>query len=381
MLVRLAQIVDRPAGVEHSGVVLSTAVETDVGQRALGHLLGEVHRNLTGLNDFALPGLGLQELNRQVEVIAHHLLDVVNADLAGGVLDKLVDHLLRQLQRHRFPVQAALSDETNEGTLQLTDVRVDRIGQVLHDLARELDAVGVHLLLENRHPGLEARHLHIGTEAPLESGEETLLHTLHLHRRLVAGQDNLLARLMEVIKDVKEHVLRLLLTTEELNIVHDEDVHQLIEVGEVVDAVVPHRVDKLVRELFRVDVEDRLLREAVLDFNSDRVSQVSLAQSHRAVNEERIERGATRFLCHGKTSTARKAVALSFDEVLEAVLGIEVRIDVQLFQTGNHKRILNRRLSTVHGHLNRAVPNCGTVRGRKLYRVWRRACCRLLHDD
>ena len=28
--------------------------------------------------------------------------------------------------------------------LQLTDVRVDRVGQVLHDLARELDAVGVH---------------------------------------------------------------------------------------------------------------------------------------------------------------------------------------------------------------------------------------------
>ena len=59
MLVRFAQVVDRPASVEHGGVVLSTAVETDVGQRALGHLLGEVHRDLTGLNDFALAGFAL----------------------------------------------------------------------------------------------------------------------------------------------------------------------------------------------------------------------------------------------------------------------------------------------------------------------------------
>ena len=106
-----------------------------------------------------------------------------------------------------------------------------------------------------------SRLTHICAEAPLEAGEEALLHALHFHR-LVAGQDNLLARLVEVVEDVEEHVLRLP-ATEELHVVHDEDVHELVEVGEVVDTVV-HRVDELVRELFRVDVEDRLLRKRFL---------------------------------------------------------------------------------------------------------------------
>ena len=114
VLIGFAQVVDRTAGVEHRSVVLATAVQTDVGQRTLGHLLGEVHRNLTRLNDLALARLGLEQLDGQVEVIAHHLLDVVDADFAGRVLDKLVDHLLGQIERDGLAVQAALRDQADE---------------------------------------------------------------------------------------------------------------------------------------------------------------------------------------------------------------------------------------------------------------------------
>ena len=106
VLVGFAQVVDRTAGVEHRSVVLATAVQTNVGQRALGHLLGEVHRDLTRLNDLTLARLGLEQLDRQVEVIAHHFLDVVDADFAGRVLDELVDHLLGQVQRDGLAVQS-----------------------------------------------------------------------------------------------------------------------------------------------------------------------------------------------------------------------------------------------------------------------------------
>ena len=122
MLVGFGQVVDRTACVKHSGVILSSAVQSNVGQRALGHLLGEVHRNLTGLNNFTLAGLGLQQLDRQIEVIAHHFLDVIDADLTGRVLDELIDHLLGQVQSDRLAVQTALRNQADQSTLQFTDV-------------------------------------------------------------------------------------------------------------------------------------------------------------------------------------------------------------------------------------------------------------------
>ena len=65
VLVGFAQVVDRAASVKNGSVVLSSAVQSNVGQRALGHLLGEVHRNLTCLHDFPLARLGLEQFNRQ----------------------------------------------------------------------------------------------------------------------------------------------------------------------------------------------------------------------------------------------------------------------------------------------------------------------------
>ena len=115
VLVGFAQVVDRPARMQDGGVVLAATVQSDVGQRRLGHLLGEVHRNLAGLDNFALAGLALEQLNGQIEVIAHHLLDVVNADFTCGVLDKLVDHVLRQVQGDGLAVQAGLGHQGYEG--------------------------------------------------------------------------------------------------------------------------------------------------------------------------------------------------------------------------------------------------------------------------
>ena len=157
--------------------------------------------------------------------------------------------MLGQIQGHGLAVQAALCNQADEGTFQFADVCVDRIGEVLHDLTWQFNAVGVHLLLQNRHAGFQTRHLHVGTQPPLEAGEEALLHALHFNRRLVACQDNLLACLVQVIKNMEEDVLCLLLAAEELNVVYNEHVHQLIEVREVVHAVVADGIDELMREL------------------------------------------------------------------------------------------------------------------------------------
>ena len=111
MLVRLAQIVDCPAGVEHGGVVLASTVQTNVRKGRFCHLLGEVHRDLTGLHNLTLPGFALELFNGKVKVIADHLLDVIDADFSGRVLDKLVNHVLCQVQSDGFAVQTGLGHQ------------------------------------------------------------------------------------------------------------------------------------------------------------------------------------------------------------------------------------------------------------------------------
>ena len=111
VLVCLAKVVHRAASMEHGGVVLAATVQANVGQRRLRHLLGEVHGDLTCLHDFSLPRLAFEKLDGQVEVIAHHLLDVVDAHLTGCVLDELVNHVLGQVQGDGLAVEACLGNQ------------------------------------------------------------------------------------------------------------------------------------------------------------------------------------------------------------------------------------------------------------------------------
>ena len=350
VLVCFAEVVYRAAGVKHCRVVFSAAVQSDVGQGRLRHLLGKVHGNLAGLNDFALAGLALEKLDGQVEIVAHHLLDVVDADLAGGVLDKLVNHVLGQIQGDRLAVQAGLRHERNQRAFKFTHVGRDAVREVLDDLTRQLDAVGVHLLFQDGHARFQRGDLEVGTESPLEAGQQALLHALHLHRRLVRRQHNLLSGLVQVVKDVEEHVLCLLLAAEELHIVDDQHIHHLVEVAEVVDRVVAHCVDELVREALGAHIQHRLVRLTVFDFQPNGVREVRLAQSNTTVNEEGVERRAAGLVGHGKTCASCKSVALAFNEMLEGVVGIEVGINVEFAQPRNHKGILDGGGFADNGH-------------------------------
>ena len=324
VLVGFAEVVDRSACVEHGGVILASTVQSDVGQGRFGHLLGEVHGDLTGLNDFALPGFALEKFDGQVEVVAHHFLDVVNADLSCGVFDKLVDHMLGQVQCDGFAVQACLSDQGNQCSFQFTHVGGDAVSQVFNDFSGQFNAVGVHLLLQDGHARFKRWHLEVRTQTPLEAREQALFHALHFDRRLVRSQDNLLASLVQVIEDVEEDVLCFLLATEKLHIVDDEHIHHLIEVAEIIDRVVPNSINELMRESLGADIEHRFVRLATFDFQPNGMRQVCFSQTHPSVNKKRIERRPSRFVGHGKTGASCKAVALSFNEVFEGVVGIEV---------------------------------------------------------
>ena len=236
------------------------------------------------MHNLAFPRLALQQLDGQIEVIAHHLLDVVNADFACGVLDKLVNHVLGQIQGDGLAVQACLGDQRDQCAFQFTHVGGDAVGEVFDDFSRQFDAVGVHLLLQDGHARLKRGHLKVGAQTPLEAREEALLHALHFNGWLVRGENDLFAGLVKVIEDVEEHILRLFLSTEELHVVDDQHVHHLIEVAEVVDRVVSHCVNELMREALRADVEDGFVRLAALDFQPNGMCEVGFSEPNPSVN-------------------------------------------------------------------------------------------------
>ena len=78
--VRVHEVADRVAGVQHRGVVLPAQLGADRRKRGLGQVAAQVHRNLTGLHDLALACLRQEEFVGDAEIVADRLLDAGDGD-------------------------------------------------------------------------------------------------------------------------------------------------------------------------------------------------------------------------------------------------------------------------------------------------------------
>ena len=179
-----------------------------------------------------------------------------------------------------------------------------------------------------------------------------------------------------------KNILRLFLSAEELHVVDDQHVHHLIEVAEVVHRVVPHCVNELMRESLRADVEDGFVWLAVFDFQPNGMCRW-VFPSQPSVNQKGVEGGSTRLVGHGKSSASGKPVALSFNEVVECIVGVQVGVNVQLTQTRNHEGILDRRRFADDGHGHFRIARCADFGGGHADGVWAAggSTMDVLHDD
>ena len=130
---------------------------------------------------------------------------------------------------------------------------------------------------------------------------------------------------MQRIEGVEELLLRLLLALQELDVVDEQDVDVVaVAALERRGAVVTDRVDEVVRELLGADVSHPQLRVVVVHVVTDRVQQVGLAEPRVAVDEQGVV-GLARLLGDGDGGGVREPVALTDDERVERVLGVEAR--------------------------------------------------------
>ncbi len=108
-----------------------------------------------------------------------------------------------------------------------------------------------------------------------------------------------LAAGVEVVERVEELGLGLLALGEELDVVHEQDVHLAVALAEPVALALADRLDELGHELLGRHVLDPDPRVEPVHVVTDRDQEVGLAQTHAAVDEQRVVRRGGRRLGDG----------------------------------------------------------------------------------
>src|SRR5579863_5611417 len=106
--------------------------------------------------------------------------------------------------------------------------------------------------------------------------------------RTVAGDHDLLHRLVQRIEGMEELFLRALFLRQELDVVDQQHIHVAEFVAEAGHLVVAQRVDHFVGELLAGYVTYGRLRHALGDFMANRLHQVGLAHTNAAIEEKRV---------------------------------------------------------------------------------------------
>ncbi len=141
--------------------------------------------------------------------------------------------------------------------------------------------------------------------------------------RPVRGDDDLATSSVQVVERVEELFLELLGAFEELDVVDEQHVDLAVAPLEGRHALGAHRVDELVHHRLGRDVADPLAGEQLAHVVTDRVQQVGLAESGRAVDEQRVV-GPSRALGDTERRRVREAVGRTDHELVERVAGVQL---------------------------------------------------------
>ena len=90
---------------------------------------------------------------------------------------------------------------------------------------------------------------------------------------------------MQMVEDVKKHLLRFLFSSKLMNVVDNQKIDHLVEVQKVVRRVAFYGIDKLGLELIGINVKNNFFGIFLFYFNTDGLSQMGFTQARIAINE------------------------------------------------------------------------------------------------
>ena len=258
------EILDRLAGVDHCGMIPAAEVLADRLEGLFGEGFGQVHSDLSRLNDLAFAGFLQQFIIGNIEILTDHTLYSFDSYLLTASFHEITEYLFCQFKVYFPLIKRRLCQKGDQSAFQLTYVAVDIISQIFNYFFWHFEPVVLHLPLENIDPRIIVRDLQVCTESPAEAAQQSFLQAVQILGWLVGRKDQLLTGLMKMIEDGKEGILGFLSPVEELDVVDDQDVHQLIEMDEIVDGIVAAMVDELVDEFFGTHIQyDFVLMQAL----------------------------------------------------------------------------------------------------------------------
>src|SRR3954469_2925433 len=117
----------------------------------------------------------------------------------------------------------------------------------------------------------------------------------------------------ERVEGVKKFFLRALFAAEKLDVVNQQQIGLAVTFAELDQVVVLNRVDEVVDEELAREIHHLRAFFLCADVLPDGLHEVCLAETHAAINEERVV-GACRRLRNGKTGSVRDFVVRTDDE-------------------------------------------------------------------
>ena len=108
-------------------------------QRSLGEMLGQIHRDLPGIDNGARIVLGFDFDQAQPELLRHRLLNRLNRDFAGLRVDEILEHLLGVGQRDLGADQRRVCHQADKRALEFATAA----SCLKHSIMGDFNRVGV----------------------------------------------------------------------------------------------------------------------------------------------------------------------------------------------------------------------------------------------
>ena len=267
-------IADEGNGMEHGSMCTASHAVAYFGKRTVCHLLAEIDGNVSRHRD--VPGAVLRHncLLRDVVMLGngiHHILDGDCLRLEGH---DMTYHFLSQREIDLLVGKGGMRQKRSENTFQITHGVAYVSSNEIHDLIREDDTVPTHLGEQDILTQGIVRRRDFRRQAPFETREQTILDIFELYRRLIAGQDELFATLLQVIEDMEEGILCSFESREILDIIDDKYIDRLVEIEEIRYSVFLACVLELQFERIRANIKYTCVRVERLRLMPDRAGKM-----------------------------------------------------------------------------------------------------------
>ncbi len=182
----------------------------------------------------------------------------------------------------------------------------------------------VGLAADDGDAGLVLRNPDVHDQPAGEARQQPRVEPVDVGRRAVRGEDDLAPGRGQVVERAQQHLLRLVLSGEELHVVEEEDVEIRVAVAEGVARAPLQRPRELLQVTLQRHVLDLPVRSHPHGVVRDRHEDVGLTESGRRIHEERVvarSRGVRGATCCG----AGQPIGRADHEGVERQFRIEIR--------------------------------------------------------